>query len=68
MNIQSISELNGLSVGISDLSAEIPRAFVEISRQNQNAYDSYKLDLHVFLSSIVDMVNYLSSKIVDLNS
>lgn len=68
MNIQSISELNGLSVGIDQLSAQSPRAFVEVSRQNQNTYDSYKLDLHVFLSSIVAMVSYLSSEIDNLNS
>ena len=64
MNIQSISELTGLSVGIKDLSASNQRAFVEISRQpskNADNYNSYKLDLHVFLKSIVDMVSYLSS-------
>lgn len=71
MNIQSISELNGLSVGINQLSASDQRAFVEVSRQpskDANYYNSYKLDLHVFLSSIVGMISYLSSKIDDLNS
>jgi len=73
MNIQSISELNGLSAGIDELSVqnEHEHAFVEVSKQEPGqgsvVYNSYKLDLHVFLKSIVDMVSYLSAKIDNLN-
>lgn len=70
MNIQSISELSSLTADIASLSNA--SAYLEISKPansaNGSEYNSYKLDLNTFLKSIVDMINYLSNQIINLNN